>query len=299
MDFMFCFQAFEEGILPPLMSIIANIPNPAIQCRGYRLLGNLAQFPVITYAIGKDCNNTTYALSSILTDSNNTAVLIMAIRAIRQLWHEKTVRNLLIGQGCIKKIVDMLVKFARNEAKELNSTDSPTEEEALGEETERVVIKRMHAPDRTITKEKFKNIVRHMDNCDIVEYQLIKSYRWKDSLDFKMPEAKETVELFTGILKCLQTITTTLSAQVAEELYGEEGCGIKCLVFLCSESSQFRPLALKIVYHLASNPDAIDKLSACEVITVTSDLIMYANLGGFPLDFMISQICDKWFSFFR
>lgn len=219
----------------------------------------------------------------------------MAIRAIRQLWNEKTVRNLLISQGCIKKIVDMLVKFARNEAKELNSEDSPTEEEALGEETERVVIKRMHAPDRTITREKFKNIVRHMENshhCDIVEYQLIANYRWKDSQVFKMPEAKETVELFTGILKCLQTITTTISAQVAEELYGEEGCGIKCLVFLCSESSQFRALALKIVYHLASNPDAIDKLSACEVITVTSDLIMYANLGGYPLEVMISKIYD-------
>ncbi|XP_029714362.1 uncharacterized protein LOC115254010 [Aedes albopictus] len=288
-------QAFEEGVLSPLISIIANIPNPAIQCRGCRLLGNLAQFPVITHAISKDnSNNTTYALTSILTDSNNTAVLIMSIRAVRQLWNEKLVRNLMIGQGCIKKIVDLLVKFARNEAKALESVESPAQGESLGEETEKVVIKRLHAPDRTITKEKFKNIVRHMENshhCDIVGYQLIKSYRWKDSQDFKMPEAQETVELFTGILKCLQTITSTISAQVAEEMYGEQGCGIKCLVFLCSESSQFRTLALKIVSHLASNPDAIGKLTACDVITMASDLIMYANLDDSEKRYCTSVIC--------
>ncbi|XP_062565118.1 uncharacterized protein LOC134227556 [Armigeres subalbatus] len=288
-------QAFEEGILTPLISIIANIPNPAIQCRGCRLLGNLAQFPVIMHSIGKNSSsNTTYALTSILTDSNNTAVLIMSIRAIRQMWNERTVRNLLIGQGCIKKIVDLLVKFARNEAKALESVESPTDEETLGEETEKVVIKRLHAPDRTITKEKFKNIVRHMENshhCDIVGYQLIQSYRWRDSQDFKMPEAKETVELFIGILKCLQTITSTISAQVADQLYGEQGCGMKCLVFLCSESSQFRTLALKIVYHLASNPDAIAKLTACDVITMASDLIMYANLDDSEKRYCISVIC--------
>lgn len=285
-------QAYEHGILTPLISIISNIPNPAIQCRGCRLLGNLAQFPAITYAIGKDCcANTAYALTTILSESNNTAVLIMAIRAIRQLWNEKAIRNLMISQGCIKKIVGLLLKFARNEAKALECT---SEEEVQEDESEKVVIKRMHAPDRTVTREKFKNIVRHMENshhCDIVGYQVIKSYRWKDSQDFKMPEAKETVELFIGILKCLQMVTTTISAQVAQEVYDENGCGMKCVVFLCSENSQFRALALKIIFNLASNPDAIDKLTACDVITMTSDLIMYANLDASEKRFCTSVIC--------
>lgn len=284
-------QAYEHGILTPLISIISNIPNPAIQCRGCRLLGNLAQFPAITYAIGKDCANTAYALTAILSESNNTAVLIMAIRAIRQLWNEKAVRSLMISQGCIKKIVGLLLKFARNEAKALECT---SEEEVQEDESEKVVIKRMHAPDRTVTREKFKNIVRHMENshhCDIVGYQVIKSYRWKDSQDFKMPEAKETVELFIGILKCLQMVTTTISAQVAQEVYDENGCGMKCVVFLCSENSQFRALALKIIFNLASNPDAIDKLTACDVITMTSDLIMYANLDNSEKRFCTSVIC--------
>lgn len=284
-------QAHEHGILAPLISIISNIPNPAIQCRGCRLLGNLAQFPAITYVIGKDCGNTAYALTSIL-ESNNTAVLIMVIRAIRQLWNEKSIRSLMISQGCIKKIVGLLVKFARNEAKAL---ECPSEEEPQPEdESETVVIKRMHAPDRTVTREKFKNIVRHMENshhCDIVGYQVIKSHRWKDSQDFKMPEAKETVELFIGILKCLQMVTTTVSAQVAQEVYDENGCGMKCVVFLCSETSQFRALALKVIFNLASNPDAIDKLTACEVITMTSDLIMYANLDNSEKRFCTSVIC--------
>ncbi|XP_055587924.1 uncharacterized protein LOC129740312 [Uranotaenia lowii] len=285
-------QAFEQGVLTPLISIISNIPNPAIQCRGCRLLGNLAQFPAVSYALGKDCNNTAYALSSILTESDNTAVLIMAIRAIRQLWNEKAIRNLMTNQGCIKRIVSLLVKFARNETK-LDGAEE-AEEAELGDETERVVIKRMHAPDRTVTKEKFKNIVKHMEGshlCDIVGYQLIKSYRWKDSQDFKMPEAKETVELFIGVLKCLQIVTTTANAQVAQEIFDETGSGIKCLVFLCSESSKYRALALKVVFNLASNPYAIDKLTSCDVITMASDLMMYADLDDSEKRYCTSVIC--------
>ncbi|XP_053685030.1 uncharacterized protein LOC128734704 [Sabethes cyaneus] len=283
-------QAYEEGILAPLISCI-HLSNPAIQCRGCRLLGNLAQFPAISYVLAKDCSSTIYALNSILTEPDNSAVLIMAVRVIRQLWNEKSIRCVMINQSCIKRIVALLVKLARNESKE---AESPSCDESLGEETEKVVIKRMHAPDRTVTKEKFKNIVRHMENshhCDIVGYQLIKSCRWKDSQDFKMPDAKETIELFMGILKCLQIVTTTVSAQVAEEVYGENGCGVKCLVFLCAETSQFRALALKVVYNLASNPDAIDKLTTCDVITMASDLIMYATLDESEKNYCTSVIC--------
>lgn len=270
----------------PLVSIISNIPNPLIQCRGCRLLGNLAQFPAILYALGKSCGNTSYALNSILSESDNTAVLVMVIRAIRQLWHDKSLRTSLISQGCIKKIILLMIKFARNESKALSSEGGSAEEEPLGDGAEKVVIKRMHAPDRTVTKEKFKNIVRHMENsyhCDIVGYQVIKSYRWKDSQDFKMPESKETVELFIGILKCLQTITTVISAQIAQEVIGEDGSGMKCIVYLCSETSQFRASALHIIFNLASNQDAIEKLTACDVITMTSDLIMHASLGGYSV----------------
>ncbi|XP_058467194.1 uncharacterized protein LOC131440164 [Malaya genurostris] len=284
-------QAYEEGVLSPLISYIANLSNPAIQCRGCRLLGNLAQFPAITYVLAKDCSSTVYALNSILTEPDNTAVLIMAIRAIRQLWSEKTIRNMMINQSCVEKIIVLLVKFARNESK---VAESPPKEEPLGDETEKVVIKRMHAPDRTITKEKFKNIVRHMENshhCDIVGFQLIKSYRWRDTQDFKMPMAKETVELFNGILKCLQTVTTTMNGRVAEDVYGDNGSGVRCLVFLCSETSQFRTLALKIVFNLASNPDAIDKLTSCDVITMASDLIMYASLDDSEKRYCTSVIC--------
>ncbi|XP_055624707.1 uncharacterized protein LOC129767643 [Toxorhynchites rutilus septentrionalis] len=287
-------QAYEQGILNPLVSIISNIPNPAIQCRGCRLLGNLAQFPTILYALGKVYGNTSYALNSILSESENTAVLVMVIRAIRLLWNDKTLRTSLISQGCLKKIISLMIKFARNETKAHSSTSEPTEDGPLSDETEKVVIKRMHAPDRTVTKEKFKNIVRHMENsyhCDIVGYQLIKSYRWKDSQDFKMPESKETVELFTGILKCLQTVTTVITAQIAQEIYGEDGSGMKCIIYLCSETSQYRALALHIIFNLASNQDAIEKLTACDVITMTSDLIMHASLDESERRYCTSVIC--------
>uniref|UniRef100_A0A182JAL4 ARMC5-like ARM-repeats domain-containing protein n=1 Tax=Anopheles atroparvus TaxID=41427 RepID=A0A182JAL4_ANOAO len=294
-----CKQAFDCGILSPLISIISNIPNPSIQCRGCRLLGNLAQHEPISYKIARDNGNTAYALSSILTESDNMAVLIMVIRAIRQLWREKSLRLTLMEQGCIGRIVKILIRYAQIESETdqlLHSERSSGSPPATGskEEEEKVVLKHWHAPDRMVTKEKFNNIVRNMEHsqlCDIVGYQVIQNYRWKDRPDFKLPEAEETIKLFESVLKCLQMITTTVMLQVVEEIYGGTGTGLDCLVYLCGETSPFRALSLKVVSNLAANPDAIERLTACGVIKMAADLIMYANLDDSEKRYCINMMC--------
>ncbi|XP_050068309.1 uncharacterized protein LOC126556830 [Anopheles maculipalpis] len=300
-----CKQAFECGILKPLISIISNIPNPSIQCRGCRLLGNLAQHEPISYKIARDNGTSTgYALSTILNESDNTAVLIMVIRAIRQLWREKPLRTTLMEQGCIGKIVYLLVRSAQVDS----DTDAPvpsnrTVKEGSGsppptaashEHEEKVVLKHWHAPDRMVTKEKFNNIVRNMEHsqlCDIVGYQVIQNYRWKDRPDFQLPTSDETVKLFESVLKSLQMITTTVVQQVIEEIYGEAGAGLHCLVYLCGEKSPFRALSLKVVSNLAANPDAIDRLTECGVIKMAADLIMYAELDDSEKRYCINMMC--------
>ncbi|XP_035781312.1 uncharacterized protein LOC118460808 [Anopheles albimanus] len=301
-----CKQAFDCGILNPLISIISNIPNASIQCRGCRLLGNLAQHEPISHEIARDNGTTTaYALSSILKESENTAVLIMVIRAIRQLWREKPIRQALLEQGCIAKIVQLLVRYAQVDSSDANGATGPVADGATkpggpvdmsndGNDGEKVVLKHWHAPDRMVTKEKFNNIVRNMEHsqlCDIVGYQVIQNYRWKDRQDFKLPETDETVKLFESALKSLQMITTTVLPQVVEEIYGETGTGLKCLVYLCGETSPFRALALKLVSNLAANPDAIDRLTACGVIKMAADLIMYASLDESEKRYCINMMC--------
>ncbi|XP_049301071.1 uncharacterized protein LOC125774832 [Anopheles funestus] len=298
-----CKQAFECGILKPLISIISNIPNPSIQCRGCRLLGNLAQHEPISYKIARDNDTTAYALSSILNESDNTAVLVMVIRAIRQLWHEKPLRSTLMEQGCIGRIVNLLIRFAQVESESdvlLSANQSPdsaqhTKASSIdNHDEEKVVLKHWHAPDRMVTKEKFNNIVRNMEHsqlCDIVGYQVIQNYRWKDRLDFQLPKSNETVKLFESVLKCLQMITTTVVQQVIAEVYGEAGAGLHCLVYLCGEKSPFRALSLKVVSNLAANPDAIDRLTECGVIKMAADLIMYADLDDSEKRYCINMMC--------
>ncbi|XP_052866788.1 uncharacterized protein LOC128272939 [Anopheles cruzii] len=293
-----CKQAFDCGILNPLISIISNIPNASIQCRGCRLLGNLAQHDPISHRIARDNATTTgYALSSILSESENTAVLIMVIRAIRQLWREKAIRQTLLEQGCIGKIVLLLVRYAQVECDALmqaGSEENPILPSNDGNDGEKVVLKHWHAPDRMVTKEKFNNIVRNMEHsqlCDIVGYQVIQNYRWKDRHDFKLPETDETVKLFDSALKSLQMITTTVLPQVVDEIYGDTGSGLKCLVYLCGENSPFRALSLKVVSNLAANPDAIDRLTACGVIKMAADLIMYARLDEAEKRYCINMMC--------
>ncbi|XP_035897578.1 uncharacterized protein LOC118505622 [Anopheles stephensi] len=299
-----CKQAFECGILKPLISIISNIPNPSIQCRGCRLLGNLAQHEPISYKIARDNATTGYALSTILHESDNTAVLIMVIRAIRQLWREKPLRTTLMEQKCIGKIVHLLIRSAQVDSDTdaplqadratPNGGGSPPSATASHDSEEKVVLKHWHAPDRMVTKEKFNNIVRNMEHsqlCDIVGYQVIQNYRWKDRPDFQLPTADETVKLFESVLKCLQMITTTVVQQVIEEIYGEAGAGLHCLVYLCGEKSPFRALSLKVVSNLAANPDAIDRLTECGVIKMAADLIMYADLDDSEKRYCINMMC--------
>ncbi|EAA01020.6 AGAP001615-PA [Anopheles gambiae str. PEST] len=300
-----CKQAFECGILKPLISIISNIPNPSIQCRGCRLLGNLAQHEPISYKIARDNGNTAYALSTILNESDNKAVLIMVIRAIRQLWREKSLRTTLMEQGCIGKIAYLLVRYAQIDSEtesppapdiKLSPTGSSSggSSSSFNHDEEKVVLKHWHAPDRMVTKEKFNNIVRNMEHsqlCDIVGYQVIQNYRWKDRPDFRLPESDETGKLFESALKCLQMITTTVVQQVIEEIYGEAGAGLHCLVYLCGETSPFRALSLKVVSNLAANPDAIDRLTECGVIKMAADLIMYANLDESEKRYCINMMC--------
>uniref|UniRef100_A0A182SYJ2 ARMC5-like ARM-repeats domain-containing protein n=1 Tax=Anopheles maculatus TaxID=74869 RepID=A0A182SYJ2_9DIPT len=299
------FMAFECGILKPLISIISNIPNPSIQCRGCRLLGNLAQHEPISYKIARDNATTGYALSTILNESDNTAVLIMVIRAIRQLWREKPLRTTLMEQGCIGKIVHLLIRYAQvesdtdapllaNRSPDGDGSGSPPSTIANHDHEEKVVLKHWHAPDRMVTKEKFNNIVRNMEHsqlCDIVGYQVIQNYRWKDRPDFQLPTSDETVKLFESVLKCLQMITTTVVQQVIEEIYGEVGAGMHCLVYLCGEKSPFRALSLKVVSNLAANPDAIDRLTECGVIKMAADLIMYADLDDSEKRYCINMMC--------
>jgi armadillo repeat-containing protein 5 len=257
--------------LPSLIAALKSISNPSIQCRACRLLGNLAEHKEIISHI-QDLKPA-YAICSLLDGQNGIPVLLMAVRATRILWDDKKFQDECISLGAVKKIIQLLVKFTLNP----NANDETSEDDADNFEAETVVIKRMHSPDRTVTKQKFKRIINDIENSrsDITGYEIVKNNTLQiNAKKFIMPAQKDVTDLFTGILKFLQMITMRISVQIAYQLFGD-GDGYACLMFLCSEDgSKFRSVSLKVLANLSSNSAARPELSKCDAVIVAANLLM-------------------------
>lgn len=226
-------------------------------------------------------------ISNCLSDDANPAVLTMAVRAIRLMWNSKKFRFEILSFGSIYKIMVILYKMLKN-------TSERIEEPEL--ESSFVILKRQNEPDRAISKEKLSIMIEKMEKHEVeINYEITKLERKKDET-FSMPVEKESLELVTGILKCLLTITATSLPQIARSVYAD-GFGISCLMFLADEMSKFRSMSLKIISNLSSNTFAHGYLGINnDLVSNVSDLLLNSDQLERPLDaneqkFCINIIC--------
>lgn len=158
------------------------------------------------------------------------------------------------------------------------------------EESKFVILKREHEPDRAISIEKLNNIIEKMERNDVeINYEISKPER-KDET-FSMPAEKESLDLVSGILKCLLSITTLSSSQVARSVYAD-GFGISCLMFLAAESNKYRSMSLKIISNLSSNTLAQEYLAINnDLVTNISNLLLNSDQLEKPLDVSEQKYC--------
>lgn len=219
--------------------------------------------------------------SNCLSDDAMPSVLTMAIRAIRLLWNSKRFRFEILSFGSIYKIMVILYKLLKN--KNEKSQESK-------EESNFVILKREHEPDRAISKEKLSNMLEKMEKHDVeINYEISKPER-KDET-FNMPMEKDSLDLVAGILKCLLSITAMSSSQVARSVYAD-GFGISCLMFLADDTNKYRSMSLKIISNLSSNTLAQEYLAINnDLISNVSNLLLNSDQLEKPLDINEQKYC--------
>lgn len=185
-----CKQAISNGIVPPLLTILKSIPNPRVQCRACRLLGNLARESnekICTLARGIGV-----VLASVLEDSKDVPTLCMTVRAVRLLWSEMQFYEEFIRFDGVDKILAILVKSTMVERK----TD-----------THKSVIDTDY-----LQKARVDFMTTHIQmmesvNSKVFDHEILKTTKPPIEDAFKLPEAQDQQELFSEIFRCLESVT--------------------------------------------------------------------------------------------
>lgn len=192
-----CKQAISHGIVPPLLTILKSIPNPKVQCRVCRLLGNLARESnekLCTLAKGIGV-----VVASVLEDSKDVSTLGMAVRATRLLWTEMAFYDEFVRSDGVEKILDILVK---NTIVEQNKREVKSLVEQNPYEKERVEFMETH--------------IQMMEsiNSRVFDHEILKKSKPVDENGFQIPTDPEQHSLFMEILKCLEVVTTVPTLRI-------------------------------------------------------------------------------------
>lgn len=263
------------------MGFIDNSENPSILAKACRLIGNLAQYPKIAHAL--QAKGIALSISNCLSEDSNPQVSTMGIRAVRLMWNLKKFRHEMLSYGSIHKVMIILYKILLN-----NNQDEKVEE--TEPESSFVIFKRHNEPDRAISKEKLNNMLEKLEKHEVeMNWEICKPEKKDDT--FNMPTEKENLDLVTGIMKCLLSITATTLPHVARSVYAD-GFGMSCLIFLAGESSKFRAMSLKIISNLSSNTFAQEYFGFNnDLVPNISSLLLNCDQLEKPLDLSEQKFC--------
>lgn len=292
-----CTQAISNGIVPPLLTILKSIPNPKVQCRVCRLLGNLAResnekLCSLAKGIG-------VVVASVLEDTKDVATLGMAIRATRLLWNEMPFYNEFVKSDGVEKILSILVKSTRVEQTNRSEVKSIVEQNPY--ERERVEFMLSH--------------IQMMEsiNSRVFDQEILKKSKPIDEDSFQLPEDPEQHSLFMEILRCLEAVTAVPTLQIIYNVSQNESlapptfcspaslcfisilqfmhvpqCG-SCVTFFARGDGPHRTHSLKILSNLAKS-SAQKILNEADAMTTVCNLITSTDLKK-PLSTAEERYC--------
>lgn len=264
-----CKQAMANGIVPPLITILKSIPNPKVQCRVCRLLGNLArQSPIssLTKGIG-------VVLVSILSDCKDAATLSMAVRATRLLWKETTFHRDFIRADGVDKILKILIEHTMVETKR-PAAQSIVEQ--CPEERIRVNFMETHIPV-------METVNSHVFDCEILK-------KVKPVIDdtFRVPTRPDQFGLIVEIIKCLEVITNMPMLTIIRS-FNNNPQSASCITFIARNESDHRTHAMRVLSNLSRLNDK-HILNDADTMTTACDLLTAPNLEK-PLTELEERYC--------
>lgn len=243
-----------------MSTILKSIPNPLIQCRACRLLGNLAK-NYYEKIIENHSAVVAQALALILGETEDYQTKIMALRACRLLTRLDRFLDDLLRSNGLGLLMKMLVDLVSDDRK----TDEPEPIEATG-------------PKEDQRRERyFEEVARNLEGVRSDIFDIVVNDEKASKVPFVMPEDKNNLGILVEILKILQIISESQKNLLVKELNKNE-LGLKCVVSFADGKNPLRSYSLKILSNLSKNyMKTITILSsvsairaACELLTSTT-----------------------------
>lgn len=280
---MCCTQAISNGIIPPLLTILKSIPNPKVQCRVCRLLGNLAResnekLCSLAKGIG-------VVIASVLEDTKDVATMGMAIRATRLLWNEMPFYDEFVLSDGVEKILGILVKNTVVEKKK--------------REIQSIVEQSPYERGRVECME--KNIqMMELINSRVFDCEILKKTKPLYDDGFQTPTDPEQHSLFMEILRCLEVVTSVPTLRIIYNVsidiisHSTSTVAISksrifcfqflriqdsggCITFFAQGDSPYRMHSLKILSNLAKSSGQ-KILNEADAMTTVCNLVTAPNL---------------------
>lgn len=272
-------QAFENNISEVIIAVLNNnTDNNSIMTKACRLIGNLAQYQKI--ALNLQSKGLALSVSNLLSEEGSRSMLTMAVRIIRLMWQSKRFRFEIISFGSIHKVMTILYNVLKSECVSDPEVDSNV-----------IILKRRNEPDRTISREKLGSMIEKIDKQEVeVTYEIQKPPKRK-SIELQLPEDKDSLDLVSGIIKCIHTLTESSSSQVARSICAD-GLGTECLTHLSGENSKHRAMSLNILSNLSTNTLSQGYLAVNnDLISNVANMLLNAENLDHPLDEREKKYC--------
>lgn len=255
----------ESKIAIPLATILKSIPNPVIQCRACRLLGNLAKVDANQLLVNH-CPVIAQSLCRIIEETSDVQTRMMAFRACRFLLaNPQFVKNFLQAAG-LATLLRILASVMKNddyvvEEKLLNDAQAPL----------KVGLKRNQHREKY-----FEEVARNLEGVrsDIFDHEVFKNST-RNANAYAMPKERIALDLICEILKCLLAISELQIGVPIWDSLNRGNCTFAPIVyFVTDKNNKHRSVALKILSNLSKNPGAFYILSAADAILAACELLV-------------------------
>lgn len=273
-----CIEAVECKVIPPLVTILKTIPNPVIQCRACRLLGNLAKSKKASQYLNVHYAAIAPAICHIIESTSAVQTRIMAFRVCRFLLaSSQFLKHFLVANGFLQLMRIFLAVMKNDEAPKETVPD--------------IEVSTLIGLKRNQHREKyFEEVARNLEGVrsDIFDYQMLKNST--RNCDYALPKENEAaVELALEILKCLVLISAQQIGMKAWESISRN-TSLASIVCFVKEDGDQRASALKILSNFCKDPCAFYMLSTADAIVAACEMLMAVNMAK-PLNESESRHC--------
>lgn len=178
-----------------MITILKTIPNPLIQCRACRMLGNLAKSKKASLFLNVHYSAIAPAICHIIESTSAVQTRIMAFRVCRFLLVSSQFYKHFLSSNGFMQLMRVFVAVMKNN-------------EVPKESPQDIEVSTLIGLKRNQHREKyFEEVARNLEGVrsDIFDYQMLKNSTRNN--EYVMPKEQDAIELASEILKCLMLLS--------------------------------------------------------------------------------------------